>query len=402
MGCSSEGTPNGGDGDGTGGEGQNLGTGGNVGTGGVGTGGALTGTGGLDSPGTGGVGAVGTGGVPGGTGGASAGTGGAPIGTGGEIGTGGATSGTGGTLPQGDTPVERYGQLSVSGAHIVDENSQPVALHGLGFGWDNWWPQFYTADVVSWVASDFCVDVVRPAMGIDPDGGGAYLDNPSASQSRIETVADAAIANGIYVIIDWHSHNLHESDAVTFFSAMAQKYGSSPNVIYEVFNEPDDETWSQVKSYAQNVIAAIRQHDPDNIVIVGNPEWDQRIDQVQADPITTDDNVVYAVHYYADTHGSWLRERTQAAINAGIPVFISESSGSAADGLGANNYTEWEAWFDFLDNNDVGWINYAIADKSGETISILEQGASGSGGWDENSLTESGEYIRTKLRSYCQ
>lgn len=317
----------------------------------------------------------------------------------GGSGTGGAADGTGGTQASG-TPVERYGQLSVSGAHIVDDRGAPVALHGLGFGWDNWWPQFYNADVVSWLASDFCVDVVRPAMGIEPDG--AFLTNPAASKARVEAVVDAAIASGLYVIIDWHAHEPHEAEAIAFFAEMAQKYGESPNVLYEVYNEPTNmQTWPEVKAYAENVISAIRAEDPDNLIIVGSPEWDQRIDLVVADPITSSTNIVYSVHYYAATHGSYLRDRAQTAVNAGIPIFISESSGSAADGLGDNNYTEWEAWFSFLETNTIGWINYAIADKRGETISILEPGASGTGGWDEASLTESGEYIRAKLRGYC-
>ena len=70
-------------------------------------------------------------------------------------------------------------------------------------------------------------------------------------------------------------------EAVAFFSELAAKYGDKPNVIYEIVNEPEkDETWPQVKEYATAVISAIRQHDPDNLVIVGSPEWDQRIDLV--------------------------------------------------------------------------------------------------------------------------
>jgi len=240
-----------------------------------------------------------------------------------------------GGAPTGPTPVETHGQLHVSGGQLLGEAGQPAVLRGHAISWDNWWPQYHNADVVSWLRSDWCVDVVRPAMGIEPEG--AYLENSDVSKARMTSVVDAAIANGIYVIIDWHAHDIAQDEAIAFFSEMAQTYGGTPNVIYEVFNEPDMETWPEVKAYSEAVIAAIRVHDPDNIVIVGTPEWDQRIDLAVADPITTDPNVIYAVHFYAATHGASLRNRVQAAITAGVPVFVSQSGVREADGMGAND-----------------------------------------------------------------
>ena len=297
------------------------------------------------------------------------------------------------------TPVQRYGQLRVSGNQLLAESGEVAVLRGQGFGWDNWWPQFYNADVVAWLKSDWCVDIVRPAMGIEPEG--AYLDNPAASRARIEAVVDAAIEQGLYVIIDWHAHDLHQAESLEFFSGMAMKYGSHPNVLYEIFNEPDEESWEEVKAYAEAVIGAIREHDPDNLVIVGSPEWDQRIDLVAADPITSHSNILYSVHFYAATHTEWLQERTAAALADGIPVIVSESSGSEASGMGDNDYEAWQAWFDFMESNGISWLNYAIADKSGETISVLVPGAAGSGGWDTSQLTESGQYIRDVFRKHC-
>jgi endoglucanase len=298
------------------------------------------------------------------------------------------------------TPVASHGQLSVKGAQLLDTSGKPVTLRGQAFGWDNWWPQYYNANVVRWLWEDWCVDVVRPAMGIEPDG--AYLSKPAESKQRIEAVVDAAIEAGVYVIVDWHAHNLHQPEAIKFFSELAAKYGSKPNIIYEIFNEPEkDETWPQVKEYATAVIGAIRKHDPDNIVIVGSPEWDQRIDQVAADPLQGQTNVMYSVHFYADTHRDWLRTRTKKAVDAGIPVFVTESSGSQASGQGANNYLEWQAWVDFMEANHISWLNYSVSDKAGETCSILEPGASSSGGWTAENLTESGEHVRNVLRSYC-
>lgn len=315
----------------------------------------------------------------------------------------GAVPGTGGAPPvgiTGSTPVERHGQLEVDGNRLVGKHGEPVTLRGQGFGWDNWWPQYYNADVVGWLQDDWCVDLVRPAMGIEPDG--AYLQNPDASRNRVYAVVDAAIARELYVIVDWHAHDIHLNEAVAFFSQLAEQYGDQPNVIYEVYNEPDDETWPEVKAYAETVIAAIREHDPDNLVIVGSPEWDQRVDLVAADPITSDDNVIYAVHFYASTHDGWLRDRAAEALAAGIPLFVSESSGSEAAGTGANDYAEWEAWFQFMDENQVSWINYSVSDKAGETISVLEPGAPANGAWDASQLTETGEYIRDVFKSYCQ
>lgn len=284
---------------------------------------------------------------------------------------------------------------------MVDAKSAPIVLRGQAFGWDNWWPQYYNANVVQWLRDDFCVDVVRPAMGIEPEG--AYLSNAAASKQRIMAVVDAAVAAGVYVIIDWHAHNLHEKEAVDFFSEMAERYGKQPNVIYEIFNEPEkDETWPQVKAYATAVIAAIRRHDPDNIVIVGSPEWDQRIDLVQADPLQGQVNVMYSVHFYAATHKQWLRDRVQAALGAGIPVFVTESSGAAASGDGPNDFVEWKAWTDFMDQNRVSYLDYSVSDKPGETISILHPGAPASGAWTDAHLTESGRYWRGLLRSHCQ
>lgn len=301
--------------------------------------------------------------------------------------------------PTGPSPVEVHGQLQVVGGQLVGADGEPAVLRGHAIGWDNWWPQYHNADAVTWLRQDWCIDVVRPAMGIEPEG--AYLDDPAASKARMKAVVESAIENGIYVIIDWHAHDIHQAEASAFFSEMAQTYGHQPNIIYEVFNEPEkDETWPDVKFFSESVIEAIRVHDPDNIVIVGTPEWDQRIDLAADDPITSDPNVVYAVHFYAATHGAWLRSRVEDALEAGIPIFVSESGGSEADGMGENDYDEWNAWYEFLGENQISWINWAISDKAGETVSMLKPGAPAAGGWTEADLSPTGIHVRSVLRGY--
>ena len=89
---------------------------------------------------------------------------------------------------------------------------------------------------------------------------------------------------GVYVIIDWHSHNIHAKEARIFFERMAKDYGKHPNVIYEIFNEPDHESWAEVKQYSEELIKAIRAIDSDNIILVGHPHWDQDIHLVAQEP----------------------------------------------------------------------------------------------------------------------
>ncbi|MBC7875374.1 MAG: glycoside hydrolase family 5 protein [Ferruginibacter sp.] len=292
-------------------------------------------------------------------------------------------------------PVKKYGQLKVDGTRLVDNKGNTVVLRGMSFGWHNFWPRFYTAGAVKWLYKDWHCSVVRAAMGIEPDRG--YLKDSAGSVLKIKTVVDAAIKEGIYVIIDWHSHNINLKEAKTFFAQMAATYGKYPNVIYEIFNEPDYETWDEVKKYSIEVIKTIRAIDTDNIILVGSPRWDQDIHLPANDPIKGFDNLMYTVHFYAATHKQWLRDRTDTAISKGLPVFISESAGMEATGNGPMDYQEWEKWISWMNAKNLSWITWSVSDKN-ETCSVLNTRASSEGGWKKKDLKESGQRTRKYLR----
>lgn len=140
-------------------------------------------------------------------------------------------------------PVKQYGQLKVQGTFLKDQNNNPVVLRGMSYGWHNWWPRFYNEGTVKWLHTNWGCSVVRAAMGVEPNE--AYIDSPAWSKAKIKAVVDAAIKEGIYVIIDWHSHNIRLNEARQFFTEMAQMYGIYPNIIYEIFNEPDKKRGSR-------------------------------------------------------------------------------------------------------------------------------------------------------------
>jgi endoglucanase len=294
--------------------------------------------------------------------------------------------------------VSHHGQLRVAGTQLVDKNGQRVMLRGLSYGWHSLWPRFYNAQSVAWLKDDFHCNVVRAAMGIEV-GERCYQKDSAFSKEKIYAVIEGAIKADIYVIVDWHSHNVNLTEAKAFFDEVSRKYGRQPHLIYELFNEPDQETWGEVKSYAEEVIKTIRQNDPDNIILVGSPHWDQDVNLPAADPIRGQQNLMYTMHFYAATHQKALRDRTDEALKRGLPIFISESAGMAATGDGPLNYPAWQEYIDWLEARGLSWITWSVSDKD-ETCSILKKTASSTGPWKEEDLKESGLKVRAYLRKY--
>ena len=281
----------------------------------------------------------------------------------------------------------------------VTANGQPANLAGMSLFWSNtgWGGEnYYNAQTVSWLKSDWKANLVRVAVGVEADGG---LLTDSTNKTRAMTVIDAAIANNMYVIIDWHTHTAeaNKAAAITFFKEMATKYGNYNNVIYEVYNEPLQVSWSNVvKPYATDVIKEIRAIDPDNLIIVGTPTWSQDVDVASQDKITGYSNIAYTLHFYAGTHKQYLRDKATTAMNNGIALFVTEWGSVNADGDGAVDTAETATWLNFLKTNGISHANWSLTDKA-EGSAALVAGASANGGWTAAQLTASGTLVRNNI-----
>lgn len=354
------------------------GSGGGMGSGGVpmgraGTGGALN-TGGASSPGNGGTpnlgGMTGTGGLPG---------------------SGGAN---GRTPPGGPGPVGQHGALHVVGNRVVDYADAPIQLRGMSLFWSQW-SDYYSANTVDQLADDWRATIVRAALGVENDG---YLQNPSDNERKVVSVVDRAVERGLYVIIDWHDHHAqdHQAQAVDFFTRMAQRYASAPGVIFEIYNEPLDVRWSTIKTYAETVVGAIRGAGAENLVVVGTPNWSQDVDSAAADPITAYHDVAYTLHFYAATHKQPLRDKATQALNAGLPLFVTEWGTCESTGNGTLDEGETRTWLGFLSQNQISWANWSLGDKD-ETCSALTPNAGTGGPWTNGKLTRSGALVKSLI-----
>ncbi len=288
--------------------------------------------------------------------------------------------------------------LSVRGGKLVDSAGESVVLHGVSMGWHSSWPRFYNPEAVREVADVWGADVVRAAIGVHPREKG-YMADPAGSWKCLEAVVEGAVERGIYVIVDWHSHAIETEAAVEFFRKVAARWGDKPNVIYEIFNEPVNDSWEQVKEYSVRVIEAIRQTDPDNIILVGSPHWCQDIHLVAADPIAGYDNLMYTMHFYAATHKDELRTRTEDAIKSGLPVFVSECAAMEATGDGPLDYESWGKWEKMMADHDTSWVTWSLSEKD-ESCSMIRDGAvPATGHWTDGDLKEWGKFVRNRLQS---
>ncbi len=294
------------------------------------------------------------------------------------------------------TIVEKYGHLSVKGNFMVSEYGDTVQLRGMSLFWSQWMGQYYNSDVVKWLRNDWKCTVIRAAMGVEMGG---YIENPDTEQMKVVEVVNAAISKGIYVIIDYHSHEAQKNPkaAERFFTYMAKKYGNIPNIIYEVYNEPLQTTsWNKdIKPYAEGVLAKIRAYDTTNIVVVGTRQWSQLVSEAAMNPIK-DSLVMYTLHFYPGTHKQELRDEAQKALDMGIALFVTEYG--TCDASGNSNFSPEETalWYAFLDAHKISYCNWSIADKP-ETASAVVPGASPYGGWADYDLTPSGQLVRADM-----
>ncbi|HEV8550743.1 MAG TPA: cellulase family glycosylhydrolase [Polyangiaceae bacterium] len=365
---------------GAGGSGMGGGRGGEVGSpggsGGAGTGGTSSGGGAGKTNGSGGAGSGGTS-----SGGASA--------TGGM---GGGSAGASGGTTSGLPP------LHVDGPAIKDPNGKTIVLRGvdvpdLGTLYANGGQNVsgVTGRIDKVLAAGMNAHVIRlavyprtcfngsspfyspvpfPVGQMAPAGMHQDLSQDDYFSKILVPSVEYAQQKNMYAIIDYHqiddATGQSGADAVTFWQAVAPKFASYDNVIFEPFNEPIDTAtpWSTFKTTVQTLIDAIRAGAPNNLIVVPSMSWDQHPGDA-ASSAPSGSNLVYTAHVYPGNWNTNFKQQVTTAV-ALAPVFFTEW-GYVQDGKDKNLGTSDANWgTDFqalLDMNGSSWSAW-VADSS--------------------------------------
>ena len=305
------------------------------------------------------------------------------------------------------TPVEAHGQLQVIGTELCDEDGTPVQLSGISTHGIQWfgWEEFLTPKAFDALANDWNADLCRVAMYVQEDG---YETDPEGFTAEVNRIVEAITERGMYAIIDFHIlepgdplENLEH--AKTFFDVVAAEHADKNNIIFEICNEPNNVSWESIKQYAHEVIPVIRNHDENSPIVVGTRGWSSLgfADIGPGGPQEIIDNpvegnqILYAYHFYAATHGQWEREQLDAAAEQ-LPILVTECGTTQASGDAANDISSAEKFLTVMEEHDISWAFWSYSDDW-RTSGIWKESKEDDA-WIEKELTESGKWMRSAIR----
>lgn len=223
--------------------------------------------------------------------------------------------------------------LHVDGIDIKDPRGNKVVLRGVAIpdlanndyrkGADKSATQLI--DMLTDKANGWYTAVIR--LTVTPTGTLGYNANPERYYYKyIKPAVEKCVTKGVYCIIDWHyveDPTKLDSETRAFWTDIAPKYKDYPNVIFEVFNENSTRmSWAKWKKVVQPWVNLIRSYAPNNLVLVGAPQYSQHLYDAPNNPIQSK-NIVYVAHIYPGLDKSLWDEWIFSAANR-IPIFVTE------------------------------------------------------------------------------
>ena len=334
------------------------------------------------------------------------------------------------TRPSSST-TNTISKLHVLGNRIVTEDEQTIRLRGVNTTDPLWLEKLdfkrngVPDNRFKEIETDFArikalgANVVR--LPIYPGyyflvGGEKYLT------TYVDLMIDLAERNGLYAIISYHAigrpggwyssdsdkvlpdypAKLYYTDsamAVQFWNTVAARYGKKEHVLFEIYNEPMDETanytWANWRPTGELLIATIRQHSK-NIILGSGPKYSGDLSDVPKNPYS-DSNLVYVAHIYPgnvpkgeDQVAAW--EKSFGFLASTYPVIVSEWGFHNGGDVTTNGTLQdfGKPLIDYLDQKKIHWVAFVYLPPDAEPP-MLEP--------DWTTLTQFGKFVKKRLNT---
>lgn len=278
---------------------------------------------------------------------------------------------------------ETLSRIRVQGNQFVNAEGQPIVFRGLNtsdpdkLDRSGHWDETYFQEMKKWGAN-----IVR------------FPVHPTAWRKRgieeylqlLDRGVAMAAANGMYVIIDWHSignlktemyqHAMYETtrkETYEFWRTLGKHYkGNTTVAFFELFNEPTvisgelgSCSWKEWKAMMEEIILIIRATGNEAVPLVAGFNWAYDLTEVANDPIDAE-GIGYVSHPYPQKRDKpweekWTRDWGFVAEKyplilteigfcgpddkgAHIPVISDESYGDAITKYTRDRGISWVVW----------------------------------------------------------
>jgi len=318
-----------------------------------------------------------------------------------------------------DAPALMSQELSkivVQGNRFVDLQNKEMVFRGLNtsdpdkLDQDGHWNKDYFEEISRWGAN-----VVR--FPVHPSrwrkkGEQEYLQ-------LLRKGVSMARAQGLYVIIDWHSignlksqlfqHPMYETslkETFEFWRLIAKEFGDDPTVaFYELFNEPTTfngqlgvVSWQEWKSIQEEIIVIIRANGGEGIPLVAGFNWAYDLTVVKENPIEAE-GIGYVSHPYPQKRAKpWEDQWTSdwGFVKENYPLMLTEIGFCGEEEKGAHipvisDESYGEAITSYCDSRNISYIVW-VFDPDWSPSLFYD--------WEYKELSRHGKYFKNKLQSY--
>ncbi len=255
--------------------------------------------------------------------------------------------------------------LDVQGTKIV--NAKGYALQLKGFATMD--PTSVTKAQVVNFRNNWNITLLRvPLLTNENSGSHCWVIGNIAVNATYLAAADSVLKwcrdNKIYVLFDgWHEGGQGNtvgnfSSTIAAWRILADRYKNQDHILWEIFNEPHNVSWTAWVPMAQQLIDTIRARNPVvKVVVAGTANWCQQAD-VKTLKINRD-KIIYSWHPYQNVYGSigattWESRFGYIATTGVAPVMNTEwgfstSADSAGYGTQLIQYMKdkaisWTGW----------------------------------------------------------
>ena len=299
------------------------------------------------------------------------------------------------------------GQLQVINNVLCSKDGNPVMLRGISDYGVAQSERYYNQDTINEISQYMGCNVFRMALYTWGVGvvGYATGGNKEKMKEDVYNCVEYAKNADMYIIIDWHvleekTPLKYIEEAKEFFEEISLKLKDYDNVIYEICNEPNNTSWSEIKEYADTIIPIIRNNDENSLIIVGTPTWSQDVDVAAKDKLDYD-NIMYTLHFYSASHKQELRDKLEIAHQLNLPIFVTEFGITASSGNKPLDIEEANIWIDLLEEYNISYVMWNFS-KVAEASACLSAQCLKTKDFTRDDFKESGLWLIDKITEKSQ